>query len=211
MSRPTVAVNLSSSSITTAEPLTVTVTVEQYTNTTWSNGTVTIASGAYSSIALTLSNGSASITIPAGSLAVNRYADGELHSATSTNNFYNAATGSATVTVTSVAKITPAVALTLSASNITTASVVGDVAVNGGTGTKCPPAQSRLPAQAIPRANGTDQWRRKHQRFGGFAAAGVDGLTVSYTPDSVSSPSITAHPVKLRYRDRCPKITPTIT
>ena len=214
-STPTVAVNLSSSSITTAEPLTVTVTVSSTTNTAVvPMGTVTIASGAYSSIALTLSNGSVSVTIPAGSLAVGT--DTLTASYTpqaSTNNFYNAATGSATVTVTAVPKITPAVGLTLSASNITTAQPLSvTVAVNGGTGNQVPTGTVTLTSTGY--SSGPMALTNGGASISVLAdtlPAGVDGLTVSYTPDSVSSSiynsasgssSVTVTAV--------PKITPTI-
>ena len=212
---PTVAVGLSSSSITTAQPLTVTVTVSSTTNTAVVPlGTVTISSGAYSSVALTLSNGSVSITIPAGSLAVGT--DTLTASYTpqaATNNFYNAATGSTTVTVTAAAKITPAVALTLSASNITTAQPLSlTVAVNGGTGNQAPTGTVTLTSTGY--SSGPTALTNGGASISVLADAlqvGVDGLTVSYTPDSVSSSiynsasgssSVTVTAV--------PKITPTI-
>jgi len=63
---PTVAVTLGSSSITTAQPLSVTVAVS---GTPTPTGSVILSSGSYSSAATTLTSGNASITIPAGSLA----------------------------------------------------------------------------------------------------------------------------------------------
>ena len=63
---PTLAATLSSSSITTTESLTVTVAVSGASGTP--TGSVVLTSGNYSSAATTLSNGSAAITIPAGTL-----------------------------------------------------------------------------------------------------------------------------------------------
>jgi hypothetical protein len=60
----------SSSSITTAQPLTVTVAVSGGAGIPIPAGTVTLTSGSYTSPAATLSGGKATIEVPAGSLAV---------------------------------------------------------------------------------------------------------------------------------------------
>jgi hypothetical protein len=67
---PTVTVQPGSSSITTAQPLQVTVIVGDGVGSPAAAGTVTLSSGSYSSGAVALSSGIAMITIPAGSLAV---------------------------------------------------------------------------------------------------------------------------------------------
>ena len=66
---PTVTVTPSQSSITTAQALSVTVAVGGGTGNPASTGSVTLTSGSYTSAATTLSSGSATINIPAGSLA----------------------------------------------------------------------------------------------------------------------------------------------
>ena len=66
----TISVTLSSSSITTAQTLTVTVAVGGVSAANAPTGFVTLTSGSYSSSAVTLANGNATINIPAGSLAV---------------------------------------------------------------------------------------------------------------------------------------------
>jgi hypothetical protein len=65
---PTVTVTPSSTNLTAAQPLTVTVTVSGGTGSPTPTGSVTLTCGTYTSVATTLSGGSATITIPAGSL-----------------------------------------------------------------------------------------------------------------------------------------------
>ena len=66
----TISVTLSSSSITTAQTLTVTVAVGGVSAANPLTGFVMLKSGSYSSSAVTLANGNATINIPAGSLKV---------------------------------------------------------------------------------------------------------------------------------------------
>ncbi len=67
---PTVKVSPASSTITTAQPDQVFVTVAGGSGNPTPTGTVVLSSGGYGSSIATLSGGSANITIPAGSLAV---------------------------------------------------------------------------------------------------------------------------------------------
>jgi len=66
---PTVTVTPGASSITTLQPLSVTVTVNGGSGNPIPTGAVTLTSGSYSSAATTLTNGSAQINVPSGSLA----------------------------------------------------------------------------------------------------------------------------------------------
>jgi len=98
---PTVTVSPTPSSITSAQALSATVTVSGGSGNPAPTGSVTLTSGTYSSGAVTLSSGSATINIPAGSLATSTdtlTATYTPDSASSTT--YNSATGSNTVTVT---------------------------------------------------------------------------------------------------------------
>ena len=65
---PTVTVTPAASTITSALPITVTISVAGPSGAATPTGTVTLASGTYSSAATTLSDGSATINIPGGSL-----------------------------------------------------------------------------------------------------------------------------------------------
>jgi pseudomonalisin len=97
---PTVTVTPASSSITTAQPLSVTVVVNGGSGNPTPTGSVTLTGGGYSSAPATLSSGSATINIPAGSLAPG--SDTLTASYTpdsSSSSTYNSASGSAPVTV----------------------------------------------------------------------------------------------------------------
>src|ERR1035437_8575949 len=211
---PAVAMNLSSSSITTAQKLTVTITVSGRAITT-ATGTVTLNRGAYTSAALTLVAGSATITIPAGSLAAGTdtltvsYTPDQPGS-----KFFNSASASSSVTVTAVPIITPAVVATLSAPNITTAQqLTVTIAVAGGSGNQTPTGTVTLTSTGyssgpVTLANGS----ATINVLASSLPVGVDGLTASYAPDAVSSfvyhsatgsSSVTVTAV--------PKITPTVT
>ncbi len=116
---PTVAVSPSPSSITTAQSTTVTVTVSSSGNPT-PTGSVALSSGTYSSGAVSLSGGSAQITIPAGALAAG--IDTLAANYTSSSSSYNNASGSGSVTVTAAPMlITPTVTVSANPSSITTA------------------------------------------------------------------------------------------
>jgi hypothetical protein len=94
---PTVTVTPSSSSITTAQALTVTVAVNCGSGNSTPTGSVTLAGGGYISTATTLSNGSATINISAGSLATG---SDTLTASYAGDTNYGATIGTASVTVT---------------------------------------------------------------------------------------------------------------
>ncbi|MGA2217197.1 MAG: hypothetical protein ABSG51_03875 [Terracidiphilus sp.] len=112
---PTVTVTPSASSITTAQALTVTAAVSGGTGNPTPTGTVTLTSGSYTSSVVTLSSGSGTINVPAGSLATGSdtltvtYTPDSASSST-----YKSATGTASVTVTAPP---PTYGLTVNSSN----------------------------------------------------------------------------------------------
>lgn len=67
---PTVTVTPSSFAITTAQSLSVAITVNGGASNPVATGSVTLSSGSYSSTATALASGAASVNVPAGSLAV---------------------------------------------------------------------------------------------------------------------------------------------
>jgi hypothetical protein len=107
---PIVAVTPSATNITTVQAIMVTVAISGGTGNPTPTGTVTLTSGSYTSPATTLANGGASIPIPAGSLAVGNdtltvnYAPDVASAWT-----YNYASGTATISVSSVNAIVPAI------------------------------------------------------------------------------------------------------
>ncbi|HVC47981.1 MAG TPA: hypothetical protein VND90_12095 [Terracidiphilus sp.] len=108
MITPTVTVTPASSAISTTQALSVAIAVSGGNGNPTPTGTVTLTSGSYTSAATALSTGSATINIPAGSLATGTdtltatYAPDSTSSAT-----YNSATGTSSVTV----SVTTAVAV----------------------------------------------------------------------------------------------------
>ncbi len=99
---PTVKVTPSAKSVTTAQPLTVKITVSGAAGKPVPEGWVTLESGGFQSAATTLSKGSASIPIPAGALSpgsADNLTAVYTPNATSSST-YKSASGSATVTVT---------------------------------------------------------------------------------------------------------------
>jgi hypothetical protein len=190
MVTPVVTVTPSASSITTAQPLTVTVAVNGGSGNPTVTGTVILTSGNYTSAASTVSNGSATINVPAGSLrtgsdtlTVNYTPD------SSSSSIYNPASGSASVTVSAAAKTTPTVTVTPSASTITTAQpLTVTVAVSGGIGNPTPGGTVMLTGGGY--TSGTTNLIAGSATFSipaGSLATGSHTLTASYTPDTPSS------------------------
>jgi hypothetical protein len=182
---PTVTVTPSTQSITTVQSLSVTVTV------TGSNGTptgsVVLSSGSYTSAATTLANGSASITIPAGTLpAGNDAMTASYTPDAASSSLYNSGVGSGGV---QVAKVTPIVTVTPSSQTITTTqSLTVSVAVNGGAGNPTPTGSVTLVggsynSSSMPLTNGS----ASITIAAGKLAAGSNTLTATYTPDTAGS------------------------
>ena len=131
-STPTVTVMPSTSNVTTSQKLTLIVSVAGSSSIVPA-GTVVVSSGSYASSPASLSNGSATVTIPAGLLVVGSDTfQASFTPATSSASSYSGATGSALVTVAAgTAASTPAV----------------------GTSLTLPTASA--PFQALPTSNGT--------------------------------------------------------
>jgi hypothetical protein len=187
---PTVTVTPSSSSINTAQPLTVTVTVAGGSGKATPTGSVTLTGGGYTSAATALSSGSATISVPAGSLtagSVTLTASYTPDSSSSTT--YNSASGASSLVTVTRAKTTPTVTVTPSSSSITTAQALTVTAtISGGTGNPTPTGTLALTSGGYTSA--------ATSLIGGSAAInipagklviGSDTLTVNYTPDATGS------------------------
>ena len=195
ISTPTVTVTPASSSISTTQALSVTVAVSGGNGNPTATGTVTLTSGSYSSAATTLSSGSATISIPAGSLTTG--VDTLIASYTpdsSSSSTYGTASGSGTVTVTGPSLITPTVAVTPSSSSVTTAqSLSVTVTVSGGTGNPTPTGSVTLSGPGYTSAPTTlSSGAATISVPAGSFSTGTDTLTVSYAPDATSSPTYNA-------------------
>jgi hypothetical protein len=178
---PTVTVTPASQSITTIQSLSVTVTVSGTNGTP--TGSVILSSGAYVSSATTLSAGSASISVPAATLA----AGTDTLSASYTPDTagaadYNNASGSGSVMV---AKITPNVAVTPAPPSINiTQSLSVTVSVSGPSGGPTPSGSVVLSSGAYTSAAATLMSGSVSITIpAGTLASPSATLTASYTPD----------------------------
>lgn len=92
---PTVTVTPALAAVTTAQSLSVSISVSGETGNPAPTGSVTLSSGSYSSAASTLTSGSATITVPAGALAVGSDTLMAAYTAdSSSSSTYSSATGS---------------------------------------------------------------------------------------------------------------------
>jgi hypothetical protein len=183
---PNVTVTPGSSSITTAQALTVTVAVSGGGNPA-PTGSVTLSSGTYTSAATTLASGSASINVPAGVLAAgtDTLTASYTPDANSSSN-YKSASGTALLTV--AALIVPTITVTPGSNSITTAQALSvTVAVSGG-------GSNPTPTGAVTLSSGTYTSAATTLSSGGATinvpagslAAGSDTLTATYAPDAAS-------------------------
>jgi pimeloyl-ACP methyl ester carboxylesterase len=212
---PTLTVTPSASSITTAQALTVTVAVNGGSGNPTPTGSVTLASGSYTSAATTLSSGSVTINVPAGSLAAGTDTlTASYMPDSSSSPTYNSASGAASVTVTVPPQTTPTVTVTPSSTSITTAqSLTVTVTVNGGSGNATPTGSVTLASGGYTSAAATLSGGSATISIpAGSLATGTDTLTVSYTPDSNSSSTYNSSTGSASITVTAPaKTTPTVT
>jgi hypothetical protein len=187
---PAVTVTPSATSITTTQPLTVTAVVSGGSGNAIPTGTVTVTGGGYESAATVLAGGTATITIPAGVLGTGNDTLTVTYSPdAASSTIYNGAAGSATIAVTTLATFTPAVAVTPSATSITTTQgLIVTVAVNGGSGNPVPTGEVVLSGGGYTSGGLTLSAGAATITIpGGSLAVGSDTLTVLYMPDAPSS------------------------
>jgi len=194
LGKPLVTVTPSSSNITTMQVLTVTVAVSGASGNPTPTGSVTLTSGNYTSAATMLSSGSASITVPASSLAIG--ADTLTASYSGDANYVDG-TGAASVTVTVVPPTFtiagPAVSVAAGATTGNTSTITvtptggftGNVALTATAATS--PSGGTLPP--------TFSFGTTTPVSITGAAAGTATLTISTTATTTSScPASTAKP-----------------
>jgi hypothetical protein len=182
---PTVTVTPGSQTRSVIQSLAVTISVSGSNGTP--TGSVTLSSGSYTSAATALSGGSASITIPAGSLPAGTATLSAAYtpdSASSSN--YNGASGSASVTIT---KATPAVTVTPASASITTAqSLVVTISVSGGSGAPTATGSVTLSSgNYTSSATVLSSGSATVTVPAGSLAAGTATLSAAYSPDNASS------------------------
>jgi len=182
---PTVIVTPASGSLTTAQTLSVAIAVSGSDGTP--TGSMVLSSGSFISSPTTLSSGSATITVPAGSLAVGSDTLTAKYTPDSASSVaYNSASGNASVAVTTPA-VSPTVTVTPASGSITTAqSLSVTIAASGSNGT---------PTGSVVLSSGSYASAATTLSSGsatitvpaGSLAVGSDTLTAKYTPDNASS------------------------
>jgi len=188
---PLVTVAPASTSITAADSLQVTVSVSGASFTP--TGSVIVTSGTYTSQAVALNSGNATITIPAKTLAAgtNRL-DASYTPDSSSSSKYKSATGSASVTIT---LITPTVTVSPASTSIsTTQSLSVTVTVNGRSGDARPTGSVTVSSGSY--ASAATQLSDGSATIvigAGALATGANTLNASYTPDNTSSKTYAAN------------------
>ncbi len=205
---PTVTVSPASPNITTAQSLMVTVTVSGTSGAP--TGTVTLTGGIYNSGAVTLSSGSAQITIPAGRLATGN--DTLSAAYTSASSSYNNASGTGSVTVATPPLTTPTVTASPASPSITTSqSLMVTITVSGTSGTPTGSVtltSGTYSSGAVLLSNGSAQITIP----AGQLSTGNDTLSAVYTPDAGSSSTYnSASGTALAMVTAPALITPTVT
>ena len=196
---PTVGLGPSASTITSVEPITLSVSVRPVflgVVNPAPTGTVIVTGGGFSSGPVTLvpgggtfTDGEATINIPAGTLPVGQSTLTGVYTPDAAASLYLTATG--TYTITNVGSIlTPAVQVRPGSPNVTTAQTLTvAVVVNGPNGDPMPTGSIVLSGgnftSTSTSLNGAGQ--AYVQIAPGALAVGTDVLTATYTPDSQSS------------------------
>ena len=184
---PLVTVSTALTSITTTQSLSVTISVSGGLGSPTATGSVVLSSGSYTSSAVLLSAGNASITIPAGALAVGGNTITVVYTPDSTSNsFYAGNSGSSTVTV---SKLIPTMTVSPASTSITPVQSLSTiVTVNGGTG-------NPIPSGSVILSSGSYSSLRVSLIAGsatisipaGALAVGGNTITAVYTPDAPSA------------------------
>ena len=185
LATPVVTVTPAASSITIAQPLTVNATVGAASGYPSPVGYMTLTGPNNISMLATVTNGSATFTVNAFTLSVGTDTLTVTYSGDFNNN---GATGSAPVSVTGLAQMTPTVTVSPSPASISTMQPLNvTVTVIGGTGYPAATGSVSLVSGAystvLAFSNGT--WTATIP--GGSLTVGNDALNVTYTPDATSA------------------------
>ena len=185
---PTLKVTPSPTSITNAQPLAVTVAVIGGTEKPVPTGTVILAGGGYTSAGASLSSGSATINIPAGSLSAGTDTLTVAYTPDSASaSIYTTATQSATVKVASPLGTTAAtISVTPSATSITNLQTDGvTVALAGASGQATPTGTVILSSGAYSASQPIVSGTASFTIPGGTLSSGANTLTATYSGDAI--------------------------
>ncbi len=188
---PTVTVLPGVSSITTTQPLAVTVTVSGGTGNPTPTGTITLSGGTYTSASTTLINGTVAINIPANTLSVGSYTFKATYTPDATGSATYGSNSGTSLTSVTVSLATPTVTVTPGATAISiTQALSVTITVNGGTGNPVPTGTVTL--------SGGSYTSAATSLSGGTVTINISAGTLSmgsytfkatYTPDATSSPT----------------------
>ena len=186
---PAVRVTPAANGISTGQSLQVTVAVAGTAGSASPTGTVTLNSGSYTSVATALSSGSATINVPAGSLAMG--SDTLTASYTpdaASSSVFTTASGSSTVSVTVT---TPTVTVTPAFMSIGAGQALNvKVTVAGFSGGPVPTGSVTLTGANGSYSSGAKMLTSGSATItipGGTLAVGTARLTSSYSPDTAGS------------------------
>lgn len=177
---PAVSVSPAASNITTAQSLAVTIMVSGGAGTP--TGSVILSSGTYKSSSETLNLGGATVTIPAGSLAMGSNTLTAKYTPDSADStVYNSASGTAPVTVTSASGVT--ITVTPDSTTLPFAeNLIVSVVVAGSSGT--PNGSVVLSSDGYTSSSRTlNSGSATVYVMPGSLAAGSHTLTATYTPE----------------------------
>lgn len=178
---PTVTVRPTKSSITVVDSLQVDVAVTGTSSVV--TGTVVWTSGTYTSSPATLSGGSASVTIPAGSLVSGSNTIRVSYTPDSaSSSVYNSTSGTATVTVN---LLTPTVTVTPSAAAINTLQPLSvSVTVAGASGAPTPSGTVKLTDGSISQSATLSDGTATLSIAAAVLPPGNQTLTAAFAPDT---------------------------
>ena len=190
LTTPSITVTPSSTSITTTQPLIVSVAVSGGSGNPTPTGSVILSSGSYTSAPVSVAASISTINIPAGVLAVGTDILTVSYTPdTASLPIYNIASGSSQVAVSLATQVTPVLTVTPSATSITTAQALTlTIAVSGGGG-------NPTPTGSVTLSVGNNVFASAYLVAGsvimnipaGTLPLGSDTLNVSYAPNLASS------------------------
>jgi sugar lactone lactonase YvrE len=200
---PAVTVSPSASKIFTVQPLSLTVAVSGGSGNATATGSVTLTGGGYTSAVTTLSTGSATINILAGSLAIGidtltaNYMPDTASSAT-----YSVASGSTSVLVTLLGTAAATVTATPSAATITNQQTVNVAVSIAGSGSATPSGIVTLASSGYSAQQTLTSGTASFSIPAGALSSGTDTLTATYSGDGTygiasGTTTVTVSPVVL--------------
>jgi sugar lactone lactonase YvrE len=203
--KPAMTLTPSASSITTAQALTVTVALSGGSSAAAPTGSVTLSGGGFSSAVTLLSTGSATIGIPAGTLAVGSDTltviyEPDDESAAKYQTLANSTTVAVSVsigTATATVSATPAVAIVTNDQSVTV-----NITVAGGGGQPTPTGTVTLSSGSYSAQQTLSSGAASFDIAAGVLASGQDTLTASYSGDATfatanATTTVTVSPITM--------------